>query len=63
MYQFIMMPFSLNGAAASFQQDMDKALWGVCVQDCDVTYIDDILIYSPFWEARMTHLQRFLDAL
>lgn len=55
------MPFSLNGAAASFQRVMDKALRGV--QDCAVTYINDILIYSPSWEVHMTHIRWILDAL
>lgn len=45
LYQFTMMPFCLNGPAVSFQEVMDKTLRGV--QDCAVTYIDDILIYSP----------------
>lgn len=45
------MPFGLNGAVASFQWVMHKALKGV--QDYAVAYIDDILIYSPSWEAHM----------
>lgn len=56
-----MMPFSRNGAVASFQQVMNKALRGM--PDCAVAYIDNILIYCPSWDAHMTHLQRVLNAL
>lgn len=55
------MPFSLHGAAASFQGVMDKALKGM--QDHAVAYIDDILIYNPLWEAQMDHIRKVLDDL
>lgn len=40
---------------------MDKTL--KVVQDCAVAYIDDILIYSPSWEAHLEHLHRVLESL
>lgn len=55
------MPFGLNGAATSFQSVMDKALRGM--QDCAVTYINDILIFSPSWDAHLAHLKQVFDAL
>lgn len=45
LYQFTIMPFGLNGAAASFQRVMDKALRGV--QDHAVAYIDEPIIAHP----------------
>lgn len=57
----MMMPFWLNGAAASFQRVMDKALKGV--EDYAVAYIVDILVYSPSWAAHVEHLCRVLNAL
>lgn len=53
-----MMPFGLNGAAASFQRVMGKDLKSV--QDCAIAYIDDILIYSPLWDSHVTHLLQAL---
>lgn len=55
LYQFTKTPFRLNGGAISFQRVMDKALSGV--QDCEVAYIDDILIFSLSWESHLIHLQ------
>lgn len=55
------MPFGLNGTASSFQTVMDKALKGL--QDCAVAYIDDILVFSPSWEAYLQHLRQALEAL
>lgn len=56
-----MMPFGLNGAAASFQRVMDQTLQPV--QDYAVAYIDVILIYSPSRETHIGHLHRVLQAL
>lgn len=61
LYQFTKMPFGLNREAATFQRVMDKALRRM--QDCAVTNIDDILIFSPSREAHLVHLQRVLEAL
>lgn len=55
------MHFSLNGAATLFQLVMDKTLRGV--EDSTIAYIDDILIYTPSWEAHLTHVCRVLHAL
>lgn len=59
LHQFTKVPFGLNEAATFFQKVMDKAN----IQDCAVTYIDDILVFSPSWEAHMMHMKPLLDAL
>lgn len=59
--QFTKLPFGLHGDVASFKRVMDRALKPV--QDCAVAYIDDILIFSPSWEAHIKHLCRVLTAL
>lgn len=61
LYQFTKMPFGLHGAATSSQRVMDKALGGV--QDCAITYIENILVFSPSWEAHLIHLRLVLEAL
>lgn len=60
LYHFTKMPFGLNGASASFQRVMDKTL--IQVQDCEMPYIDDILVFSLCWEAHIGHLKRVLEA-
>lgn len=60
LYHFLKMPFGLHGAAASFQKLMDRTLKDV--HACVVACIDDILIFSPTWEANLKHLRRVLDA-
>ena len=47
LFQFIVMPFGLVNAAASFSRLMRRLLDGL---DGVVNYIDDILIYSTTWE-------------
>lgn len=61
LYQFTKMHFGLNGATASFQRVVDKVSRGV--QDCTVAYVDDILVFTPSWEAHLTHLWRVLEVL
>lgn len=61
LYQFTKIPFGLNGATTSFQRLMDKDLRGL--QDCAVTYVNDILILSPSRETHLVHLKQVLDAL
>lgn len=55
------MPFGLSGAATSFQRVMDKALRRV--RNCAITYIDDILVFTPSWETHLVHLKQVLSAL
>lgn len=58
---FLKMAFRLHGAAASFQRVMDLILRDI--RDCAVSYIDDILVFSPSWEAHLQHRRCGLDAL
>nr|XP_042705994.1 uncharacterized protein LOC122173677 [Chrysemys picta bellii] len=61
LFQFITMPFGLQGAAATFQHLMNKVL-----QPHDqyaAAYIDDIVVYSLDWESHLHHLAEVLQAL
>jgi Reverse transcriptase (RNA-dependent DNA polymerase) len=46
LYQFKRVPFGLMTAAATFQRAIDIVLSSVRFQ-CALTYLDDIVIYSP----------------
>ena len=61
-YEFIVMPFGLNNAPATFQQLMDLIFsqeWGklICV------YLDDILVFSKMFEDHMQHIKTSLQHL
>lgn len=61
LFQFKTVPFSLHGAAATFQRLMDRVLqdhW-----DYTATYIDDIVIYSQNWQDHTRHLRAVLRTL
>ena len=64
LYQFIIMPFGLSGATATFQRMMDSVLRGT--EAFAVVYLDDIVIYSKTLQDHLTHLrdvfQRLEDA-
>ena len=54
LYQFIRMPFGLQGAPATFQRMIDKLLDGLgnFANAC----LDDLVIYSSTWEEHLQHL-------
>ena len=58
-FRFTRMPFGLKNAPSHFQRTMEKALQPVL--DCAAVYIDDIVIFSNFWEDHMTHLARVFN--
>ena len=61
-FQFAVTPFGLTNAPASFQALMNNVLHellGVCV----LSYIDDILIYSPNLEQHIIDVEKVLNLL
>lgn len=61
LYQFRRMPFSLHGAAATFQWLVDWALEGC--EGFSRAYIDDIMVSSSSWREHLGHLHQVLRAL
>ena len=60
LYQFCRMPFGLTGAPGSFQRLMDSVLRGLPFV---ITYIDDVLIFSPNQEQHEHHLKQVFQRL
>jgi RNase H-like domain found in reverse transcriptase/Reverse transcriptase (RNA-dependent DNA polymerase) len=56
------MPFGLMTAPATFQRAVDVVLSSVWFQ-CALTYLDDIVIYSPTFEQHLKDLSRVLKLL
>ena len=61
LYEFITMPFGLQGAPATFQRLMDKILRGL--EKYASAYIDDVGIYSETWEDHFKQLKSVLERL
>jgi Reverse transcriptase (RNA-dependent DNA polymerase) len=62
LYQFKRMPFGFMTATATFQRAMDVVLSSVRFQ-CALTYLDDIVVYSPTFEQHLEHLSTVLQLL
>ena len=54
LFEFLMMPFGLHGAPATFQRCMDAVLRGLSFV---ATFIDDVVIYSDSWSDHLQHLR------
>ena len=61
-FEYLVMPFGLANAPASFQAYINKALAGFLDTFC-VVYLDDILIYSQNQEEHIKHVDAVLQRL
>ena len=62
LYEFLVMPFGLCNAPATFQRLMETVLSGLTRRAC-VDYIDDILVIGHTFEEHLKHLQKVFDRL
>ncbi|CAF4545674.1 unnamed protein product, partial [Rotaria magnacalcarata] len=62
LYEFLVMPFGLSNAPATFQRLMDIVLAGIKWQSC-LVYIDDIIVFSPTFEQHVHDLSIVFDRL
>jgi transposase InsO family protein len=61
-YEYLVMPFGLANAPATFQSYIHRALGGLVDRTC-VVYLDDILIYSENEDDHDRHVEEVLDRL
>ena len=61
LFQFLVMPFRLHGAPATFQRLVDDLLKDF--RAFPIAYLDDIVIFSSSWEEHLQHLRRLMKRL
>lgn len=61
-YEFLVMPFSMTNASATFCNLMNDVLYDF-LEDFIVVYIDDIVVYNRDLDEHLKHLELVLERL
>ncbi|KAD7116687.1 hypothetical protein E3N88_03955 [Mikania micrantha] len=61
-YEYLMMPFGLMNAPATFQAVMND-IFRPLLRKSVVIFFDDILVYSPTWETHLSYLKKVFQIL
>ena len=56
LFEWLVMPFDLTNAPATFMRYMDDLLQPFIIK-CVIVYLDNILIFIRSWEEHARHLQ------
>ena len=61
LFEFVVMPFGLSGAPATFQRMMNQLLVGR--EEFALAYLDDLVIFSKTWNEQLEHVRVVLQQL
>lgn len=61
-FEFVVMPFDLSNAPATFQATMSY-VFREFLHKFVLVFFDDILVYSIDWDSHLTHLKQVLHLL
>jgi len=62
LYEFLLTPFGLSNAPATYQRLMECVLRNLTYKIC-LIYLDDILVYSKTFPEHLNHLRQVFDRL
>ena len=62
LYEWLVMPFGLCNAPATFMQVMND-FFRPFIDDFVIVYLDDILVFRKTWEEHIVHMKKVLDVL
>jgi hypothetical protein len=62
LYEFLVMPFGLCNAPATFQRYMDITFAGLKWNSC-LVYLDDIIVFSPTFEQHLDDLKSVFERI
>jgi hypothetical protein len=60
LFEWLVIPFGLTNAPATFMRLMDDILWPF-TNSFVVVYLDDILIFNQTWEEHLHHIRQVLQ--
>uniref|UniRef100_A0A803JM67 Gypsy retrotransposon integrase-like protein 1 n=1 Tax=Xenopus tropicalis TaxID=8364 RepID=A0A803JM67_XENTR len=61
LFQYLVLPFGLHGAPATFQRTMDQILRPH--RQYAAAYLDDVVIHSSDWQSHLPRVQAVLDSI